>query len=285
MTFPSRRFGAALTLLLIGVLISATLDPGDPTEEIVSSFEPASAPIEFTARLGRGTLSLSGTTVSTAHEAALTALATEHFGHQHLLTDFRPGVAIPQQWQTQTYRLMYVMAATESANAMLSPTALTIAGITAAPQNLEQRVSFLAESLPADVSLSANITTVADSGSLATLCTQAFGAMDTRGIGFEESSNALKTSSRPMLDRLSEFAFDCPQAVLIITGHSDASGNPDANVALSRRRAQAVADYLIGNGIPAAQLQVVGRGGAMPIADNTTAVGRDRNRRIEISLQ
>jgi outer membrane protein OmpA-like peptidoglycan-associated protein len=68
----------------------------------------------------------------------------------------------------------------------------------------------------------------------------------------------------------------------LIIGYTDSTGNPDYNLDLSLRRAQAVRDYLVETGVSPDKLRVIGRGEADPIAPNTTAEGRAQNRRVEI---
>lgn len=68
----------------------------------------------------------------------------------------------------------------------------------------------------------------------------------------------------------------------IIIGHTDDVGKETYNIDLSRRRAQAVADYLVSTGVDAAKLRVVGRGENDPIASNDTEEGRAENRRVDI---
>ena len=75
-----------------------------------------------------------------------------------------------------------------------------------------------------------------------------------------------------------------PETVLIVTGHSDSSGDPLVNLSLSRQRAQVIVDYMISQGIPPARVVAVGAGSSDPVADNSTPAGREANRRIEASL-
>jgi outer membrane protein OmpA-like peptidoglycan-associated protein len=69
-----------------------------------------------------------------------------------------------------------------------------------------------------------------------------------------------------------------------VEGHTDNTGSVETNRELSLRRAIAVRDYLIGQGVAASAIDVDGFGPSMPIADNATADGRARNRRVEIVL-
>ncbi|WP_265468757.1 OmpA family protein [Arenimonas daejeonensis] len=67
-----------------------------------------------------------------------------------------------------------------------------------------------------------------------------------------------------------------------IEGHTDSQGADAANQALSQRRAEAVRRVLEDAGLPSARLSASGRGESAPVADNATAEGRARNRRVEI---
>lgn len=76
-----------------------------------------------------------------------------------------------------------------------------------------------------------------------------------------------------------------PYATATIVGHTDSTGNPQYNQRLSERRAQAVADFLISQGITAERIIVRGEGMNNPIVSNLTAEGRTMNRRVEITIQ
>ena len=72
---------------------------------------------------------------------------------------------------------------------------------------------------------------------------------------------------------------------LEMVGHTDNTGNQDANYSLSNARAEAVKSYLIQKGVPANRFQKIeGKGQDEPIADNSTAAGKAQNRRVVISI-
>ena len=71
----------------------------------------------------------------------------------------------------------------------------------------------------------------------------------------------------------------------MIEGHTDNTGSADYNQALSQRRANAVADVLMNNGVPAARLRTIGRGEDEPLASTLSATGRAQNRRVEIVIR
>jgi hypothetical protein len=103
-----------------------------------------------------------------------------------------------------------------------------------------------------------------------------------RGVSFESGSAVLQQTSIKALEALIAELKAKPSLKLTIEGHTDSTGSYRNNLELSRRRAQAVADWLGQRGIAVSRLNVVGYGSSRPIADNGTVQGRERNRRIEI---
>jgi outer membrane protein OmpA-like peptidoglycan-associated protein len=87
------------------------------------------------------------------------------------------------------------------------------------------------------------------------------------------------------IQRLSAFLAEYPEKTLLIEGFTDNTGTVAFNQDLSERRALSVRNALINEGVNPARLTTVGYGIARPVADNNTAEGRLRNRRVEIVIQ
>ncbi|MDA7501899.1 OmpA family protein [Chitinophagales bacterium] len=104
-------------------------------------------------------------------------------------------------------------------------------------------------------------------------------------IFFETGSFVLEESSFTELDKLADLLQKNPTTQITIIGHTDNVGSEDANKSLSKKRAQAVQEYLINTGITSNRCLYEGMGEAEPIADNETAEGRSKNRRTEIKLR
>lgn len=102
--------------------------------------------------------------------------------------------------------------------------------------------------------------------------------------GFATGSARITPSLRNGLGPVVQVLSTHPELQAAITGYTDNTGNAQANVALSKRRAYAVRHFLITRGIAGNRLSADGAGAANPIADNGTAQGRAANRRIEIDL-
>jgi outer membrane protein OmpA-like peptidoglycan-associated protein len=102
---------------------------------------------------------------------------------------------------------------------------------------------------------------------------------------FEFNKAELLPNAYPILNKVAESLKSDQNAKLRIEGYTDAIGSDSYNMELSRKRAQAVADYLISQGISSSRLQVVPMGESNPVATNKTAEGRAMNRRVEIIPQ
>ena len=103
-------------------------------------------------------------------------------------------------------------------------------------------------------------------------------------IYFETGKASLNTSVSSDLNRLVRFLKDNPVARLEIQGHTDSSGNLNLNNSLSQSRANSVVDYLAKNGIEKSRLMAKGYGPTVPVADNSTAEGRTKNRRVVMKV-
>lgn len=101
-------------------------------------------------------------------------------------------------------------------------------------------------------------------------------------IIFASNSWHLKPSSYAVLEEIAAWLTSMPDLVVEIQGHSDSAGRRDININLSLKRAQSVIAYLVHKGIDAARMRPKGYGPDRPIADNATAEGRAKNRRVEI---
>jgi len=128
------------------------------------------------------------------------------------------------------------------------------------------------------------VTTPDREANVAALCTRAFANHDAGPVNFEESTTTFRSSAVPVLQRIVALANACRNAAIAVTGHTDSSGDERWNVQLSLARAEAIAAYLVEQGIAPERLIANGAGSSSPVADNTTRYGRGLNRRIEFAF-
>lgn len=110
--------------------------------------------------------------------------------------------------------------------------------------------------------------------------------LDQAVLHFANSRNELSPEGVEAVQKVAQELKSYPGAYsLVVSGHTSSVGGKAFNKALSKRRADAVAQVLVDSGIPAASLETVGMGPDQPIADNATAEGQARNRRVEIEVK
>jgi OOP family OmpA-OmpF porin len=102
---------------------------------------------------------------------------------------------------------------------------------------------------------------------------------------FDFDKTAIKPDGAKILDRLIAFLKENPNKKVALEGHTDSIGTEQYNQGLSERRANSVKDYLTKRGVDAGKISTRGFGETRPIADNKTAEGRAKNRRVEIKVQ
>ena len=104
-------------------------------------------------------------------------------------------------------------------------------------------------------------------------------------IHFEPASARLTNIAKAILDDVALRMKQEPTSTALVIGYTDDRENTGPNADLDRRRAEAVRDYLVSrHGIDPSRITVEGRDGREPVADNSTAEGRLRNRRVVIQL-
>ena len=101
---------------------------------------------------------------------------------------------------------------------------------------------------------------------------------------FDFDKSVVKPEGKQVLDRLVDQARDLQLEVIVAVGHADWVGTEAYNQKLSERRAAAVKAYLVSKGIPANKVYTEGKGEKLPVADNKTADGRAKNRRVEVEV-
>lgn len=103
-------------------------------------------------------------------------------------------------------------------------------------------------------------------------------------ILFDVDSYSVNAGLRDDLAKVATSLDKYPDSTVQILGHTDNTGSASHNQGLSERRANAVADVLLTNGVPVSRIDTIGRGEDQPIASNLDEEGRRQNRRVEIVI-
>lgn len=101
-------------------------------------------------------------------------------------------------------------------------------------------------------------------------------------LSFDSGQYHIKPGLHAVLDRFATTLTQNPVTTVRIIGHTDNVGSDATNNPLSVNRAAATRDYLVSRGVASNRIAIDGRGAREPIADNATAAGKAKNRRVEI---
>lgn len=276
---------SALFLVACGLLVTATLDNGEPGTTVLPDSAATLDPPLLSLERRRGRIVLAGVAGSGADEAGLRRHAARRFTDAAIETHFRAGVIVPQDWQAVADSVLDVLAATDSATATIGTHGISLHAVVTDTGVIAATLDALHRVVAADMRLDADIIVVDPDIRLDALCRRVFERARTGTVTFPLSGAGIGGASRALLDRVVDFANDCRDFTIVIVGHSDDLGEESWNRQISLARASAVADYIVSAGIPAERLAVEGRGSSEPVADNGTPSGRRKNRRVEFELR
>ena len=104
-------------------------------------------------------------------------------------------------------------------------------------------------------------------------------------ITFQTGSSDLNTDFLKVLDSVGIVLKEYNKTLVVISGHTDNVGDTASNQALSQRRAESVGSYLASRSVASDRMVITGYGESQPVADNKTADGKSKNRRVELTLE
>ena len=103
-------------------------------------------------------------------------------------------------------------------------------------------------------------------------------------ITFKTDSADINAGFYSTLNSVAKVLNKYDNSTVMVLGYTDSTGSAEYNQTLSRQRANAVAAYLQGQGVKSSRFEIMGLGSSNPIASNSTAEGRQQNRRVEIKI-
>ncbi len=104
------------------------------------------------------------------------------------------------------------------------------------------------------------------------------------GILFDTNSATLRPASQADIVKMAATLQKYPDTNVLVEGHTDNTGTDAINLPLSERRAQSVADATVAQGVSSSRVTTKGLGSSDPVGDNSTAEGKQANRRVEIAI-
>lgn len=107
---------------------------------------------------------------------------------------------------------------------------------------------------------------------------------ESSGVYFDTEKYNINSRSKETLNKLADIFKEYPDSNILVEGHTDNTGSESYNLTLSKNRAQAVTNYLLGEGLASERFDTKWYGELQPKYDNSTAEGRAKNRRVELAI-
>ncbi|MEH2624026.1 OOP family OmpA-OmpF porin [Bradyrhizobium sp. AZCC 1719] len=233
------------------------------------------------------TLTLTGNVPDNNVHAALVAAAGRKFFSEKVVDNLKTSIGAPAGFANAVVPALGALSRLSTGTLVVSDREVKLSGDALYEAAASQIRAGLGKDFPQGWQFKPEISVKPAAAPVdATVCQQLFTELLGKArIRFESGKADIVADSAGLLDRLIETALRCPAANIEIAGHTDTDGDEAANQALSERRAQAVADYLVKAGLPANRFSAVGYGSTQPIAGNESDQGKAQNRRIDFVVK
>lgn len=222
----------------------------------------------------------SGTVVDEATKARIIGKLRELYGPGRVIDQISVGqVVAPPNWSNHVYALLNDDLKTVSRGSLsVDGTNVVVKGEVANEAQRQHVASQIATRLNPNYLVKNNLRVGAPQQSLIDQ------ALANRIIEFESGSATLKSAGQDIVRELAAAMGQLKNSKFEVIGHTDNRGLRETNIQLSQARANAVKQFLAANGIDPALVATSGAGPDIPVASNDTALGRQKNRRIEFRV-
>ena len=233
------------------------------------------------------TLTLTGYVPDNNVHAAIAAAAARKFFSEKVVDNLKASIGAPSGFVSAVVPALGALSRLSTGTLVVTDREIKLSGDAFYDAAVPQIRAGLARDFPQGWQVNADISVKPAAAPVdSTVCQQLFSDLLVKGkIRFESGRAGIDPDSAGLLDRLIEIALRCPTANIEIAGHTDTDGEDTFNQALSEKRAQAVADYLVKAGLPASRFTATGYGSTQPVATNDTDEGKAQNRRIDFLVR
>ncbi|WP_308428984.1 OmpA family protein [Formosimonas limnophila] len=290
--------GAAVAALLVALLFRGCNDWGQTVQApkidpaVVNKIDAPAVPVanklmQLAGFNNNGKFTLNGTVPTDAIKAQIDAELKKTFGDGNYVNNLAVAADVkPAGWLAKLAGL-FDFFKVSGAEVTFNGDAVTLSGTTGSLS--EKLQTFLGDSIKVSALDIANASKAATGNALDTLNAlkpdasgkEILDALNLQIINFASGSAVIPAENQAVLKKAATLLKDKKDFTFEIGGHADNVGNEAANLTLSEKRAAAVRDFLVKNGVADTMLTAKGYGSSIPVADNATEAGRFKNRRIE----
>jgi len=236
-------------------------------------------------RASNGMITLEGEAPDDSSRVRVIETAQRLYAGESISDHMKIVGASPEPWLSATHVALEQLSRLRRGDVSISGKDLMIEGSAETDKVADDIRSVLSTDLPPGYKAKDAITVMTATEKAADSCQTLMRETSAKGIiNFDRAKADLTSDSTQTLKDLVDVANECPSFKIEIEGHTDAEGTDERNQRLSDRRARAVADFLARHGVDPKRLTTIGYGATRPIADNATAEGRAKNRRIEFNV-
>lgn len=260
-----------------------------PPEE--GEMEARENTVEFLiSRAPEGGVVMRGRLTDERLRSALLSMARSEFGLSAVEMQANITPDTPEGWPVRTLLAVDVLSYLEHGSVRVRPSQIDVRGVTGDLAASDRISQILADRLGPGARFNLNISYDEQFDPVAMQPTPARceawirDILAEKQLTFDPGSATLAADAARVMDRIAEVLRDCGRLEMEIAGHTDSQGRLETNMRLSQQRAEAVMAALLARGIPISGFEARGYGPEFPIADNSTASGREANRRIEFRL-
>lgn len=273
--------GAAALLVLI--VLAIVFHDGDSGTKVPAPSIPAAGSGVLRAHVAAGQITLDGGVKDADEHTAIAAAAADRFGGDNVLD--RLHVAAAAESARWLATAMPALPRKDDGFGPIDVTAtkstLTVSGRVPTAAAGNALVKAIGDAAGRKVT---GRLRVVGEGAGGTLQANIDDAVNGRPIAFQSGSAAITKSGQNVLAAIVKPLKGAGSARVVVGGYTDNVGDAKANLRLSKARAHSVVVWLNGHGVAAKTLIAKGYGEAKPIASNSTAAGRTKNRRIEFTV-
>lgn len=253
--------------------------------------EPSVGPPEFVATLSpEGQVQLRGRLSDDKMRNVADSFARAKFGSENVYTAARIVPDLPGDWATRVLTGLQALALLNNGAVTVTPEEMALSGLSGDQNASAAAAQLMADKLGQDGTFKINVNYVEALDPVASLptpeeCEVAIAdVVSSAKIVFEPSNATIDSTALSTMDSIAEILRECGSIRLEVQGHTDSQGREEMNLALSQARAESVLNELRARRVLTGSFVAKGYGEALPIADNSSAEGREANRRIEFRL-
>ena len=285
--------GEELAAVLPAIFSLETVVP--PRMETGDDGQDVYAPRFEAALDSEGLISLRGAVHDRTSRDAIASFAAALYGTANVVNTSVIDPALPDGWPGRVLAGIEALASLRSGSLTVSPELIRLDGVAVSENEADRIRAFFTSKGTGPVELAIDFDAeaaeaLARAAALAArprpeICAEEIAAILKAGsISFAAGSSTIDPASSGIVAAIADVLRACPGARFEVAGHTDSQGRAEVNGRLSSERAEAVKTALEAEELPLVALSARGYGASVPVADNESAEGRARNRRIEITL-